>query len=193
MVAVVIAIVVAVAVVVAVAAALRLGAVEHERHVLELLVLVELLQVAQHRALHQAGTHHEDGAVGELLDDLRIGNHLDGRTVYEHIVVLPAHLLDELAEAVGEEQLGGVGRHRADGQDVEALGVAEVLAMTDDALEVVGAAVEIVAQALAGTLHEHGHGAVAEVTVDDQHPLLLDGQRHGDIGREEALARAGII
>ena len=37
-----------------------LGSVQNERHILEFLVLVELLDVAQHAALHQAAANHED-------------------------------------------------------------------------------------------------------------------------------------
>ena len=64
--------------------------------------------------------------------------------------------------------------------------------MADDALQVIGSAVEIVAESLARAAHEHGYGTMAEVTIDDEYLLLLDGERHGDVGCQVTLARAWV-
>ena len=169
-----------------------LGAIEDERHVLELLLLVELLHLRQHAALHQACAYHEDGEVGKLLVDRGIGHHLDRRTVEEHIVVLGAHLADELFEERREEQLGRVGRNGADGQHVEVLPHPTLLATTDDLADVGDAAVEVVAESLLGALHQFGDRAAAQVAVDEQHALLLDSERLGHIGRKETFTRARV-
>ena len=60
--------------------------------------------------------------------------------------------------------------------------------MADDALQVVGSVIQIVAQALARTAYEHGSRTMAQVTVDDEHLLLLDGERHRHVGSQVALA-----
>ena len=64
--------------------------------------------------------------------------------------------------------------------------------MADDALQVVGSAIQIVAQALGRTAYEHRGGTMAQVTVDDEHLLLLDGERHRHVGSQVALAGTRI-
>ena len=66
------------------------------------------------------------------------------------------------------------------------------LAMADDALQVVGSAIQIVAQALGRTAYEHGSRTMSQVTVDDEHLLLLDGERHGYVDSQVALAGTRI-
>ena len=192
MVAIVIAVAITIAVVAAVPATLGLRAVQYQRHVLELLLLVELLQVWKHAALHQAGANHEDGAVGQLLDDLGISHDLDWRTVDEHIVVFLTQLADHLAQAVGEEKLRRVWRDGTDWQEVEALHEAVVLALADNLIDALGAAVQVVAQALTWGAHKHGGTAVAQVAIHHDNTLLLDGERHGDVTCQVALATARV-
>ena len=64
--------------------------------------------------------------------------------------------------------------------------------MADDALQVVGSAIEVITQALGRIAYEHRGGTMAEVTVDDEHLLLLDSERHGDVGSQIALAGTRI-
>ena len=64
--------------------------------------------------------------------------------------------------------------------------------MADDALQVIGSAIQIVAQALGRTAYEHGSRTMAQVTVDDEHFLLLDGERHRHVGNQVGLAGTRI-
>ena len=73
---------------VAVAALVVAGAVEDEGHAGVFLLLVEAVELGEHRALKQSGTDDEEGPVGVSVDDLGVSHNLDGRTVDEDIVIL---------------------------------------------------------------------------------------------------------
>ena len=62
----------------------------------------------------------------------------------------------------------------------------------EDVVDVGDSAVEVIAQSLARTAYQHGGRSVAEVTVDEQHLLLLDGERHRHVGSQVALAGSRI-
>ena len=76
-----------IAVAVSVAAAAALGSVQDKGHVLVFLLPVDFLQFGEHTPFEQSCADHEDGAVAQLLDNLRVGHQFDGRTVDQHIVV----------------------------------------------------------------------------------------------------------
>ena len=95
------------------------GAVEKDGHVGELLVLVVTLDHGEHVALHEVGTDNEDVQVGPLGDDARVGHNLHGRTVEEDEVVLAVQGVEQVLQLGVEEQLGGVGRYGAHGDDID--------------------------------------------------------------------------
>ena len=87
---------VAVRVAVAVSALVVAGAVEDEGHAGVFLLLIEAVELGEHRALQKPGADDEEGPVGVAVDDLGVGHDLDGRTVDEDVVVLraqPGHQL----------------------------------------------------------------------------------------------------
>ena len=182
-----IAIAVAITVMTAISATLCFGAVQYEGHVLELLLLVDLLYLRQHAALHQASTNHEDGAVGKLLVDWGIGYDFDWRTVDKYIVILCAQLLDHLLQQWSEQQLRWVWRDGTDWQDVEALYQSILLTLADDVVYIGDSAIQVIAQTFAWATCKHGGTSVTEVTVYQQDPFLLDGEGHRHIGIQMAL------
>lgn len=143
-VAVTVAVAVFVGVGVAVAAAVVAGAVEDYGHMLVFLFFVEAVELGQHRALEQTGADNEDGPVNELVDNLGVGDNLDGRAVDDDIVVAGAHAVDKLAEARRFEQFGGVRRNGADREHMERR---HVFGRTDKGRCIVGFAAEIVGKA----------------------------------------------
>lgn len=92
-----VAIFIAVAVAIATSASSR--AVEHHRHVFKAAFVIHSLQLRQHIALKQPGTYHKNRAVGELRDNLRVGNDVDWRAVDQHVVILAAQPLHKLGKA----------------------------------------------------------------------------------------------
>lgn len=83
---------------VAVAVAGEGGAVEDEGHVAVFALVVYALEFGEHDALQKSGADYEDGTVHMRVDDLCVGHHLDGRTVYEDVVVMRSELIYQLAE-----------------------------------------------------------------------------------------------
>lgn len=81
---------IAVSVTVAVPASGTFRAVQYHAEVPETFLLIDVFQFGQHAAIQQAAAYHEDGTVRQFLDNLRVGHDVDGRTVYEDIVVLAA-------------------------------------------------------------------------------------------------------
>ena len=114
-----VAISVAVAIAVAVTALAAVGAVEYHGKALEAFVVVDVLQLAKHVAVQQAGADDKERAVAVVLDDLRVGNDVYRRAVDEYVVVAFAHLGDEVLEFVATDELGGVGRNGAHCDDVQ--------------------------------------------------------------------------
>ena len=102
---------VAVAVAVAVTALVVGGAVEDEGHVAVLLFIIQAVKLGEHGAFEQAGADDEEGAVHVFVDDLGVGNNLNGGTVDYHVVVLRLELTHKLSEPGRFKQLGGVRRN----------------------------------------------------------------------------------
>ena len=98
-VAIAIAISVAIAIV-SIAMAAVIHAIEDRHQVLVPLLNIVALNVAQHRLVEQASTNHEDGHVHKLVDDGRVGNNIDRRTVDKHVIILGLHLRNELFQTV---------------------------------------------------------------------------------------------
>lgn len=185
--AVVVAVLVAVAI--TVAAFAGVGAVEHQGHVLEALLVVVALQHRQHVALQQSRAHHEQGAVHHPLYDLRVGHHLHGRAVDEDIVILLPQRGYQFGEPRLGQQLRGVRRHGAHRQQPQALGVGHV---HDQRLHVVAALRQIVADTLGGRTHVGRERSLAQVAVDRQHPLALEREAGCRVRGEEGLAAAHV-
>lgn len=123
--------------------------VQNHGHVFVFLLLIDFLQFGEHTPFEQPCAHHEDGPVGQRLDDLRVGYQLDGRAVYQHIFVLLPYGADHLLEPLVEQQLGGIGRYRPHGQYIHGLMLG---AGYDDFVQVIDAAAQIVAQSLIGSV-----------------------------------------
>lgn len=184
-----VAVTVGVAVLVAAAGAFGGGGVEHKGHVAVFLFVVEALELGEHGAFEESGADYEDGAVNDGFDDLCVGHHLYGRTVDEDVVVFVFEVFDHLDETGRFEQLGGVGRYGAYGDYREVLtdGVGD-----GDAVDVVDAAYEVVAEAGLGRADIDGGGAAAKVAVNDDDFLAFDGEADGCVHGDECLAGAGV-
>ena len=181
---------VVVAVTVAVAASVGgFGAVEQQGHVLELAFIVVAVDDGQHVALQQAGTHDEQGEVGPAGNDAGIGHHLDGRTVDEDIVVVAAQGGDELFHARAEEEFRRVGGQGAYGDDVRS---AFGRAGYEDRTPVGHLAVQVVGDTGMGRLHVAAERGAAQVEVEHQDALLLQGEAGGQVHADEGLAAAAV-
>ena len=110
---------VAIAIAVAVTALAAVGAIEYYGDALEAFVVVDVLQLAKHVAVQEAGTDDEECAVAVALDDLCVGYDVDWRAVDEDVVVALAHLGNEVLEMSAADEFGGVGRDGAHGDDVQ--------------------------------------------------------------------------
>ena len=145
--------------------AVRVDAVEHECHVVELLVLVEALDVGQLTAVETSRTHDEDGQVGYAVGNGRVRYDAHGDIVDDDVVIARAQLGYQGVETAVQQQLCRVRRHGTGGDDVE------VLALADDVVDrhrrvgkVVGHTRPVLAQMTA-------QRPLADVEVDDHHPL----------------------
>ena len=166
-----------------------LRAVEDEGHVAILACVVKALELLEQGAVEQSGAHDEDRSVHVARDDLRIGDDLDRRTVEQDVVVLAANLFQQVLQAAVAQQLGGVRRHDADWQDAQVL---IALVGMDELVKVPLLTREVMGQTdLRRSDQGRGHG-LTDIAVDDEHLLLLDGQRHGDIGREIGLTTTRV-
>ena len=70
---------IAVSVTVTVPASGTFRTVQYHAEVLETFFLIDAFQFGQHAAVQQAIAYHEDGAVSQLLDDLRVGHDVNRR------------------------------------------------------------------------------------------------------------------
>jgi len=148
----------------------------------------EPAQVGGERAARGAGdAHHAQDTLDVARDQGRVAHARVRRGVEKDELVAPAECRERLAQRRAADQLGRVGRDRAAGQEIEAerLDRAQRLAGA-------GAPGEHVAQP--GRL---GHPEVfvglglAEVGVDEQHPLAVVGQRRGEFVGGGGFAVAG--
>lgn len=153
------------------------------------MLVVEALQLGEHFALKQPGADDKHGAVGGLGDDLRVCHHVDGRAVDEYVVVTGAQLVDERGKARLGKQLGGVGRDGAHGEDVER-GVA--VGLDYGRCYVVDAVGEVVAKSAVRAADVGRCRCAAQVAVDDEYALALEGDACGGVDGQERLAAAGV-
>ena len=110
---------IAVSVTVAVPASGTFRAVQYHAEVPETFLLIDVFQFGQHAAIQQAAAYHEDGTVRQFLDNLRVGHDVDGRTVYEDIVVLAAKRPYQGGQLAVLQQFRRVGGDGADGEDMQ--------------------------------------------------------------------------
>ena len=174
---------------VAVSALVVAGAVEDEGHAGVFLLLIEAVELGEHGALKEACADDEEGPVGVPVDDLGVGHDLDGRTVDEDVVIPGPQPGHQLREPRGLEQLGRVRGDGADGKEVERRAL---LVGHDERGDVRAGHAQVVRQATVGRADVGRGRAVAHVAVDDEHLPPLERQRHGEVHRDERLARAGV-
>lgn len=182
---------VTIAVSVPVAVAACACAVEHDAHVMELLLAVEPFDVGQLTAVEHAFAHDIDTEVGQTVRNHRIGYRHGRRAVNEYEVVTLLQLLYQLVEPVREQHLGGVGRLYAGADHVEVLVEAHVrhqlVDVGDRSGQITGHAVLAVAAS-----QVRRERVTAQVEVYQHDPFARHGQRHCQIHRHERLARMGV-
>lgn len=161
--------------------------VEDEGHVAELVLAVQLLHVGQLAAVEPSGAHHEDGEVADAVADGGVGHDTHRHVVGDDVVIAPAQLRHQLVQAAVHEQLGGVGRHGAGGDDVEVVvpGVGMYDVVHTDAVvgKEVGHARRVLVEVAA-------QGALADVEVHQHHLLLREHEAHGEVAGDERLSGA---
>ena len=142
------------------------------------------LYVGQLPAVELACAHHKHGEVGNAVGDGGIGNDAHGHAVGYDDVVTPAQLGDELVEAFVHEQLGGVGGYLARRYHVKPLVMAyDVVHLDFGVGQIVGHSAPVAAIVAA-------ERALAYVEVDQHHALACVDEAHGEVARDECLARS---
>ena len=81
-----------------------LDAVEDVAEVLEALGVVGLLEGGDVLALQHTGTYHENSAVHTFVDNLGVGNYINGRAVYDDGIILGLEILHHCLELACAEQ-----------------------------------------------------------------------------------------
>lgn len=167
-------------------ATLPVGAVQEDDQVVVLFLGVPLVDFRQHALLQEAGADHEDGQVRIAVDDGGIGHQFHRRAVEEHVIVLATDRLDHLGEPGRVQQLGRVRWQRAAGQDVHGAH------RHDQLVEIVKLPVQVSGNALVGLPGIARQAAAAEVQIDGQHLLALEGDGRGQVGGDKGLAAARV-
>ena len=166
-----------------------LGAVKKYDKVVIALGGVVLVDLREHGTFEEASANDKDGHVCERSDYVCIRHDLDGRTVEEDVVIVRAQFLDQRGQTRLGKKLCRVGRHGADGKGVEGV-VVDVV--NDQRSPVVGAAVEIVGDALLGLSGKCAEGTFAKVKVDYEDLLALDSQNGSEVTGDESLSGTDI-
>ena len=153
-------------------------------------VAVERVEVREHGLVEQPGPDDEECPVHIVVDDARVGDDLHRRAVDDdHIVLIPEDG-DRIGEAPVGEQLNRV---RRDGSRRKSVRYRHRVLRTDNHIVHIGDdPSEIVAKARLRRADKLGERAVAQVAVDGQNTLTLDGKADGQVGRHEGLARARV-
>ena len=166
-------------------------AVEHDAHVMELLLAVEPLDVGQLAPVEHPFADDVDAEVGQAVADHGVGHRHGGRAVQEEKVVTLLELPDQPVEPLREEHFGRVGRLRSGVDHVQPVVYARG---ADECVGVVDRSGQIGRQpVLAAPVPElRREGVAPEVEVHEQHPLPGHGQRGGEVHRHEGLSGVGI-
>lgn len=153
-------------------------------------VAVERVEVREHGLVEQPGPDDEECPVHIVVDDPRVRDDLDRRAVDDDDVVLIPEDGDRIGEAPVGEQLNRV---RRDGSRRKSVRYRHRVLRTDNHIVHIGDdPSEIVAKARLRRADKLGERAVAQVAVDGQNTLTLDGKADGQVGRHEGLARARV-
>ena len=162
------------------------GTIEDDGQLVETLVRVILLDVRQDRLFEEVGADDEEGHIRPLLDDIGIGDDLHRRTIDEDIVILLAQLGDQVTQVAGGEQFGRVRRQFARRQDVQGL-------MHDESVIILLVAAEVVHHAMVfRTVERLGERRLAEVQVEGDHTLAVDGEGEGQVAGYECFSTVDI-
>lgn len=162
--------------------------VQDERHVPVLLLGVEPLNSRQHAAVEQSGTDNEQGDIRQLVDDGGVGHDFHRRAVDEDVVIFLAQVVYQLLQPFCEQQFGGVGWYHAYGDDVQLA----VLRFADDFFPGTRLSDKVIGDAFLRSTHILAERAFAQVEVDGNYLLSLDGEAGGEVERDECLAAARI-
>ena len=166
-----------------------LSTIEDKQHVTIFVLLVKFLKLRKHIPLEQSGTNNEDSSVGVAGHNLCIGNDFDRRTVEEDIIVLRAKLIQQILQTAISKQLCRVWRNHSDRQHKE---VAISTVGTHKARKLYILAHQIVRKSNLRRAHDGRRSTLTQVTVDNQHLLLLDSKRHGEVLCNERLTTVRI-
>ena len=132
---------------------------------------------------------HEDHAVDELGEDLRIRHGEHGWGVEDDEVELGPDLGQRPLDPVAGEEFGRVRRHVARRDDQQAARVGQLLC---DLSHVDFAEQDVRQPLVVAEAEEVVDLRLAEVAVDQQHPLAGLRRRVGEVGRRRRLALAGV-
>ena len=154
---------------------------------MEFLLAVEFFDVGQLPAVQQSFADHVDRQVGQAVGNQRVGHGHGGHAVDDAF----AQVGHEFVELLRQEHFGRVGRLQTGEDDVEILVQA---ALEDDVVEVGDRSGDVARYAVSvvALTHLFGESAAAQVEVDDDYLLVGQGERHGQVRRDEGLARMGI-
>jgi hypothetical protein len=141
----------------------------------------------EHAPVALAGLDDVEHAVRLRGEHEAVRHHLDGRAVeYDKVVLLP-EALQQLVHALRAEQLGGVRRDAAGGQDVDGL---LVLIRVQRLLFQARIHQDVAQAAFGADIQQARDLRAAQVAVDDQDAVLHVREAHGEVDGGDALALA---
>ena len=157
--------------------------IEHEAHKIRMSVIERVDGVVDGNCGDQILTHNQERGVSHFGDDLRIGKHAKRRRVNDDIAVLLAQCLQNRPERIGGEGLCLVTSDPFGKKNVETA----MLQAHDRVLErLVGKATGHQGTEVLAVGHRMLKyqllGGLAQIRVQQQYPVVLLGQRQGEIG-----------
>ena len=170
-----------VAIIVITVAVAVVGSVEHQRHVVQLLFLVDLFDVGQLAAVQFAGTRHEYRKVGYAVGYRSVGYDAYRHTVYHDIVVSLAQFGYQLVQPLVHQQFCRIGGDIAGGYDVK------LLLMLDDIVGSKACVCQVIGHAPLLQAVDMAQRTPTDVEVDKDDPLLGLHEAHGKVARYEGL------
>ena len=165
------------------------GGVEQDGHITIAGLIIVFLDIGKLVLLKKTGTNHEYGEVYQAVDDLGVGNNLDGRAVENDEVVFLPEAVDESVKILTRKQFGGIERNRSYGNGIQSR---RIVYSGEEQILFVHPAYKIIGDALFLTSYQFGERSLAEVKVYDQHLLSLNGKNFSQVNGDEGLTGTRI-
>ena len=160
-----------------------INAVKHQRHILEFLLQVHLLDVRKHAAVKPAGTYHEHRQVGYTVRDGRISHHTHRYGVSYDVVITLPESIHQLIQPGIHQELGRIRYRRACGNEINSA-LAAVYHITERQAVICNE----VGQTLAPLAEVVAQCPLSDIKIQKDHLLAGRGESLGQMGRDKGLS-----